>query len=249
MLENIKLVIFDLDGTIYMGNKLIEGAGETINHIRNTGRNICFLTNNSTKTRVQIYEKLKRLGIDCTTEEVFTSGYVATIYLKRNNIKSVYVCGSDDLKYEFEQEGVSVATEQDAMNLFIGYDILFNYEKLTKAFHAAQKSEKIIAANVDAFYPGENGVLYPGCAAMVGAIERSIKRESDVIIGKPNTLMLEIISSQYNVNNHEILMVGDNYDSDILMAKKNNSPAVLIGENRDGIKCVQNISELLNIIK
>ena len=248
MFKNVKLVIFDMDGTIYLGSKLIDGANEVINYVRSTGRKVCFLTNNSTKTRTQIYEKIRKLGVECTEKDIFTSGYTATIYLKKHSIKNVYVCGSDDIKHEFEQEGVSVATEQDAKNLFIGYDISFNYEKLTRAFHVAQKANKIIVANIDAFYPGENGVLYPGCAAMVGAIEYSIRRKSDIIIGKPNTLMLEIISLQYNVNNNEILIIGDNYESDIIMAKENDSPSILIGDSREGTTCVQNILELLNMI-
>jgi HAD superfamily hydrolase (TIGR01450 family) len=247
MFKNIKLVIFDLDGTIYLGNKLIDGAKEVINHLRKAGKDICFLTNNSTKMRVQIFEKLKRLGIDCTIDEVFTSGYVATIYLKKNKIENVYVCGSDDLKQEFEKAGISLSAEQDAKNLFIGYDALFNYEKLTKAFHVAKKASNIIAANMDASYPGEDGVLYPGCAAMVGAVEYSIGRKVDVVIGKPNTRILEIISLQYKVKNNEILMIGDNYETDILMAKRNNSPAILIGDNREETVCMQNISQLLNI--
>jgi len=250
MFKNIKAVIFDLDGTIYHGNELIDGALEVISHTEKAGKQIYYLTNNSTKTRMQIVERLCNMGIQCEYENVYTSGYAAVYYAQKEKLNNIYIFGSDDLKNEFEQAGLQVVNEEKAENLFIGFDAKIDYEKLTKAFRVAKKANKIIAANIDRYYPGEKGMLFPGCGAMVSTIEYTANRTADFIVGKPNTFILDIITHVNGLTADEVLVVGDVYESDIAMANKKGSPSVLVGKEKyDDTCCISQIKEIIPLIK
>ena len=250
MFENVKIVMFDLDGTIYYGGDIIPGANDAIEHCRECGKTVFFLTNNSTKTRQQVFEKLQNMGINCNYDEVLTSGYVAAVYAQRENLQKIYVCGSDNLKNELEALDVEVVNEACASNLLIGYDPNFNYEKMTKAIRVGLKADKIIACNKERVFLGQDALNFPGCGGMVAPIEWCCGRMSDYVIGKPNTLMLDIVCEWYGLQNSEMLMVGDTYESDILMANKKGCPSVLVGtqEYNDTVT-VEHIGDLVNLIK
>lgn len=251
MLEKIKAVVFDLDGTIYYGSKIIEGVQEILSYIRENNKRIFFLTNNSTKSRVEIYNKLRNMGIDCHLEEVYSSGYVAGLYAKRENINNIFIFGSDNLKKEFLDLGINVVEDEKlAENLLIGYDPNFNYKTITQALHVALNGKYIIACNKERHFPGENAYRLPGCGAMVGAVELCANKETDFIIGKPNTLMLEVLTSINGLNKEDILMIGDTYESDIVMAQKFGCKSILISkEEKNDTIVVNKISDIKKYLK
>ena len=249
MFEETHVVMFDLDGTIYYGSKIIDGANEAIQHCRKLGKQVFFLTNNSTKTREQIYEKLRGMDIDCAFDEVLTSGYVAALYAKKEKFENIYLCGSADLAKEFDALEIAIAGVETARNLFIGYDPEFTYEKLTNAVRVAMQAEKIIACNKERTFLGEGALPFPGCGGMVAPIEWCSGHMADYVIGKPNTLMLDITSERLGVSPGEMLVVGDTYESDILMANRFGCPSVLIGTQEYGdTVTVEHIGELVNLI-
>lgn len=248
-MNNVKAVAFDLDGTIYYGSKLIDGANDVIQKCRDLGRKVFFLTNNSTKTKRQIYEKLIQIDVNCDYEEVYTSGYVAVLYAKEKGLKNIYIFGSSNLIGEFQQQGIEVADEKTADNLLIGYDPAFTYESLTKALHVALKAQTIIACNKEKHFPGENAIRMPGCGAMVAPIEHCANREADVVIGKPNPMMLDTLCNLFGLENHEIMVIGDTYESDIAMAKAKGCPSIYIGEeSHEDTVCVKTTKEILNLL-
>lgn len=250
MFEDVKAVAFDLDGTIYYGSKIIEGANEAIEHCRACGKQVFFLTNNSTKTRAQIFEKLRGMGVACAASEVWTSGYVAALYARREGLRNVYLCGSANLACEFEGLGVPVAGPDEAENLLIGYDPAFTYEKMTTAVRVALKARRIIACNKEKTFLGEGALAYPGCGGMVAPIEWCAERSADYVIGKPNTLMLDMLCEQLGLETHQVMMVGDTYGSDILMANKKGCPSVLIGtrEYADTVT-IERIGDLVHLMR
>jgi HAD superfamily hydrolase (TIGR01450 family) len=250
MFENIKAVMFDLDGTIYYGSKIIDGVEETLDCFNKKGTKIFFLTNNSTRTRLQVYEKLIDMGLKCELEQVFTSGYIAALYAKKENLKNMYIFGSENLKSEFEDIGIKVIEDEaEAENLLIGYNTQFDYEKLTQALNIALKGNTIIACNKERHFPGENARRLPGCGAMVGAIETCINREVDFVIGKPNTLMLDILSELNFLTKDEVLMVGDTYESDIAMANSYGCKSILISKEKyNDTTTVDHINQIIDLI-
>ncbi len=232
LLENIDAVLFDLDGTIYYGSKIIPGANETIAFFRNNGKKVFFTTNNSTKTKKQIYERLINMGVDCHLDEVLTSGYLATLVAKQRKMKDIYIFGSKNLIKEFEEQGIVVNQEENAKNLLIGYNPEMTYEDLTKALQVALHAKLIIACNRERVYPGENARMMPGCGAMTAPIEWCANRECDLIVGKPNSLMIEILSKRENIAPERLLVVGDTYESDIIMANAAGSLSILLSKDR-----------------
>lgn len=249
MFEETKAVVFALDGTIYLGPKLIDGAKEVVAHCRDKGKTIFFITNNSSETRSQIFHKLRGLGIECTFREVLTSGYAAALYAHRERLEGVYVCGSNNLVSECEKLSVHSVLPEDAKVMLIGLDPEFDYAKLTEAVNVAQRVETVIACSKERSVPDEVEGVTPGCGAMVSSIEWCANRMVDMTMGKPNTFMLKDVSAQTGLAPAEILVVGDAYDTDILMANKFGSPSVLVSSHvySDTVS-VEDISELVNLI-
>lgn len=250
MFESVKAVAFDLDGTIYYGSKIIDGANSAIAHCKACGKRVFFLTNNSTKTRAQIFEKLCGMGVECELDEVWTSGYVAALYAQREQLTNIYLCGSASLAAEFTAADVAVVGAKEAENLLIGYDPQFDYEQLTQAVRVALRAKRIIACNKEKTYLGEGAQVFPGCGAMVAPIEWCACRDADYVIGKPNTLMLDMLCDQLGLASSEVMVVGDTYESDILMANKKGCPSVLIGtrEYADTVT-IERIGDLVHLMK
>ena len=244
-LEKIKAVLFDLDGTVYYGSKRIPGANETVAFFRENGKQVYFTTNNSTKTREQIYNNLRDMGVDCRPGEILNSGYLAALTAKKNNLEDVYIFGSPNLLEEFRKLGVNTCQEETAKNLLIGYDPEMTYEGLTKALQVALHAKCIIACNRERIFPGENARLMPGCGAMTAPIEWCANRECDYVIGKPNTLMIDLLSEMTGIARNEFLVVGDTYESDIAMANVAGARAVLISDvPRSDVPTVRAIGDI-----
>lgn len=247
MYEDIKAVLFDLDGTIYYGSKLIDGADKVVNAFRDSGKIVLFMTNNSTKSRNQICEKLAGMGVECRKEEIYTSGYAAALYAKKKGYSSVYIFGTDALEAEFFETGIISSDRADVV--VIGYDMEFNYKKLTKALQVAFDAKALIACNREKNYPGENAMRMPGCGAMVAALEGSLGKTVDYVVGKPNPLLLDIICSEQNFNKNDILVIGDTYESDIEMSNLYGCRSIYIGnEVHKNTVTVSRINDILEFI-
>lgn len=245
-MENIGAVLFDLDGTIYYGSKMIDGAAEVVEYYRNAGKKVFFMTNNSTKSRKDIYDRLTGMGLDCSLDEIYTSSYAAALYAKKKGYKTVYVFGTDGLKKEFELLGITTSDKADVV--VVGYDMQMDYGKLTDALQVAIGAKAIIACNKEKHYPGENAKRMPGCGAMVGALEGSTGRKVEYVVGKPNPLLLEIICNENNITKNDIMVVGDTFESDIEMANEYGCKSIYIGpeEHVENI-CVKEIKDILKL--
>ncbi len=233
-IEDISAVLFDLDGTVYYGSSIIDGANDTIEFFRRAGKAVYFTTNNSTKTRRQIFDRLTGMGVNCRYEEVLTSGYLAASYAKKRGMNNIFIFGSEDLKEEFRGMGIPVNESEDAENLLIGYNPKMTYEQLTAAVNVALHAKIIIACNRERVFPGENRRLLPGCGAMTAPIEWCANRECDLIIGKPNTFLADYLVDTYGYEYRDLLVIGDTYESDVAMANVAGCPSVLISKKSYG---------------
>ncbi len=237
-IQKIKGVAFDLDGTIYLGNNLIDGAVDVIGFFRGLNKKICFFTNSSLRTRNQTIDKLNKLGVQVFREdEVYTSAYATAVYIKEEGIKNCFCIGTEGLIKELLDQGIKIVEEEGENEkieaIIIGLDPEFNYIKLEKALNIhLQNNCRIIACNLDKSFPVENKRLKPGTGPIAAAIANVTEREVECI-GKPNTFMLEMLSRRWNLNHDEILVIGDSLESDIKMAEKYRSPAILISEDKN----------------
>ena len=215
------LVIFDLDGVIYRGKKVIPQAPKTIERLRKRGHRIYFLTNNSSLSREGFKKRLFHFGIDCRKEEIMTSGYAALLFLKKRKIKGdIFVIGGKGLASTIERAGFRIAkrARHNISCVVVGMDRRFRYHHLYIAQQAILNGALFIATNKDPTYPVEGGVL-PGAGVMVSAIKAATSA-APLLIGKPNTRILKEILKDAHVLPGEAILVGDRLETDILLGKR-----------------------------
>ena len=243
-----KCIIFDLDGTIYFGNELAEKANDVILLARIIAEKIFFVTNNSAKTRKQILDKLISLNLDVQLEEVITSSYAISQYLKYNKFNEVYCIGTNDLKKQLEENNI-ITNSKTPSAIVVGYNKDFKLSDLEELANINAQDCKLVVANKERIYPRENNYIMPGAGPIVNAIEALLDKKTDIIIGKPNIEMLKYALKDYNFNPKDILIVGDSYDSDIKMAQAYGADCILITkEKRNDCQCIEKLADLLEIL-
>jgi len=225
--------VIDLDGVVYKGRQAIAGAREAIQKFREIGKNIVFLTNNSASSTETILQKLVGFGIECDRQELLTASQAAAIFIAKHQIDEglgVLAIGTEALKAEIINSGLKLAEANHCGAVLVGLDPQFNYEAITIALKAIMLGAKFVVCNRDANYPVENGQLMAGCGAMVGAIEAATGRVADFEIGKPKTIMLDILVQRKKIDLTDCLVIGDMLASDILMANNAGIPSIWISE-------------------
>ena len=223
--------IFDLDGTVYLGDELIDGAKEAIAELQSRGDQVVFLTNKSIATRMQYVEKLRKLGIPAELDQVINSNFITAKYLKSmmQEQEAVLVIGEKPLVDELTEMGIQITeNEKEARYVVIGWDRQFNYEKINKAYQAGLNKAKIIATNPDRTCPVDGGEI-PDCGAMIGALEGATGQPIDSITGKPSRLMAEfVVTDVLMMNPSDCFMIGDRLETDIKMGNEFGLKSVLV---------------------
>ncbi|SFD38913.1 arabinose operon protein AraL [Bacillus sp. OV194] len=223
--------IFDLDGTVYLGDRLIPGSAEAIHHLKKRGDKVLFVTNKSIATRQDYVRKLRKLGIEVSLQEVINSNYIAAMYLNEVLVpgEKVLALGEAPLLSEL-QEFVIPLTENpaEAAYVVLGWDREFNYEKLNLAFQACLHQAKVIATNPDRTCPMENNQQLPDCGAMIGALEGATGKPIDLVVGKPSSYLAEVAVKKILLLEYEnCYMIGDRLETDIKMANESGMNSVL----------------------
>lgn len=227
-LGKIRAVVFDLDGTVYEGDDLVNGVLEAIETLQCQGYKIYYCTNNSTRSREDIAGKLLRLGIVTTKGSIYSAAYAAAHYLSNSDIERVSLLGTSGLRDELGAAGLTVVDGLDSgQALVVGLDPSIDYSKMASLATLLNKNMPVIACNRDKWFPGDKGVLKPGCGIMIALVEELLGRKVTLVAGKPNTLLLEILSQQSGFSKDELLIVGDSLESDIALAEAFGSPWIL----------------------
>ena len=210
--------IFDLDGTIYLGDTLLPGAAETIAALRAASRRTIFLSNNPTKTREQYAAKLSRLGITTPVEDIVNSSFVLVQWLLRAAPGArLFVVGEDPLKRELLDAGFAFSERAGEIDIVVAsFDRTLVYHKLQVAFDAIRAGARLVATNGDRYCPVPGGGE-PDCAAIIAAIEACTGVRCDPIVGKPSPIMVATIVGMLGLPPERCLMVGDRLETDIKM--------------------------------
>lgn len=229
-LKDKSVFLLDMDGTIYLGDKLIDGALEFLKKIKSINKKYIFLTNNSSKNKLSYVEKLNNLGINASLDDIFTSGEATTIYLK-NKLPNgkVFLLGTKELEDEFINEGFEIVKERnkDVDFVVLGFDTTLTYEKLWIACEYISEGVDYIATHPDFNCPLPEGKFMPDAGAMAAFIEASTEITPKVI-GKPNKEMVNALLEKYSVNFEDVVMVGDRLYTDIKMGEVSNISTVLV---------------------
>lgn len=214
----LRAVLFDLDGVIYRGKTVLPHAADTVAWARERGLAVRFLTNNSTVTRDDYSRRLGEFGIPTPPGEIMTSAYATALYLKSRGDDSatVLVVGEGGLRDEIAAVGLRVILPpagDGVRYVVVGMDRAFNYASLHTAMSAILSGAEFIASNRDPTFPVENGLL-PGGGTIVAAIESAVGF-APLLIGKPETLMVELVLADVECQPAQALIVGDRLDTDI----------------------------------
>lgn len=217
-LQNIDTYLLDLDGTFYLGSKLFPWSLPFVETMRRLNKRFIFVTNNSSQNPKYYLEKIRRMGVDITGDQVFTSGQATIYYLKKHNYpRQLYLVGTPALEEEFQEAGF-ILTDKDPQTMVLGFDLTLTYEKLRKACDLIRAGVPFIATHPDFNCPTPEGPI-PDCGAMIALITASTGVKPK-IIGKPYPEMIEALRAKYGLENPQtIAMVGDRLYTDMAMAK------------------------------
>jgi len=233
LLNEKSCFVIDLDGVVYKGKQLISGANEAILKFRHSGKKIVFLTNNSADSVDQVLNKLIHLGVVCDRQEILTAAQASASFIAQHQIdrgRGLFIVGTEALKQEVITQGLSIADPDDCGAVLVGLDPDFDYTKINLALRAITRGASLVICNRDANFPVEDGHLKAGCGAMVGAIESASGRLADFEVGKPKTIMLDIIINKMQIDLNSCLIIGDMLASDILMANNAKIPSIWISK-------------------
>ena len=221
--------LFDLDGTVYLGDALIPGADRTIAALRAAGRRVVFLSNKPLETRADYARKLTKLGIPTATDEVVNSSVVLARHLQTLDPGApVFVIGEGPLIAELAAHGFEVRGDHRVRWVVIAFDRTFDYRKLDVALQAVRRSDaRLIATNPDKTCPTEHGEI-PDCAGMIAAVEAVTDRRVEAIVGKPSPIILDVALARLGVKAADAVMVGDRVETDIVMGKRLGLATVLV---------------------
>ena len=211
--KQYKLYLIDLDGTIYNGDKKIKYAKEFVDYLNTNNIDYLFLTNNSTRQPKEVAEHLKKFDIDTSEEHVFTSSDATKIYLKGKGYKNLYVIGESGLKNTLSS--FNQKENEDCVDaVVVGLDRKLSYDKLTIATRAILKGAELIGTNPDTLLPTANGFM-PSNGGQVKYLEYATSTLA-TFIGKPSKIIMESAINLFSYGKDEIVMIGDNYDTDIM---------------------------------
>ncbi|MGM9684268.1 MAG: HAD-IIA family hydrolase [Eubacteriales bacterium] len=217
VLRGIRLYLFDMDGTLYLGDRLYDFTVELLETLKRTGRRYLFMTNNSSKSVEDYVKKLAKLGIKADREDFITSSQATAYYLKENFPgKTLYVCGTASLKRELEMEGFSVTENVDDTEVIVmGFDTELTFRKLRDVSYLLLTRESIpyIATNPDYVCPTEFGSV-PDCGSVCDMIFNATGKRP-VVIGKPTPLMPQLAMRRLGFGKEETAVVGDRIYTDI----------------------------------
>ena len=225
-LADIRLFLLDMDGTVYLGSRLLPGSLDFLRYLGETGRDHLFLTNNSSRNAQYYAQKLTKLGWPAQPDEILTSGEATALYL--GGLKPaarVYLLGTPDLETEFAAHGF-VLTDENPDYVVLGFDMTLTYDKLVRACDLVRGGVPFIATHPDLNCPTETGYI-PDCGAMTALITASTG-VTPKVIGKPNREIIDAMFRKKPVRRDQVAMVGDRLYTDIVMGHNAGVTSVLV---------------------
>ena len=217
-MNRLQCVMLDLDGTIYLGNRLFPYTADFLARLTRLGIGCLFLTNNSSRSTDAYLEKLARMGIQSDASHILISSHAAANYLNAHfPEKRVFLLGTDSMRREMESRGIRLC-EDDPEVLLAGFDTDLNYDRLTKFANFVADGLPYIATHPDRVCPAEHGFL-PDLGSIMELIFACCGRRPDVVCGKPEEQILIAAEQRTGFSREHLLMVGDRLTTDIAIGQ------------------------------
>jgi 4-nitrophenyl phosphatase len=226
-LSTIRGFLLDMDGTFYLGDRLLEGALRFIDLLRKQGKQFIFLTNNSSKHRRQYAEKISCLGLPLAEESVLTSGEATALYLTEKHPGArLFLVGTPSLEDEFRRQGFQLV-QQEPQFLVLGFDTTLTYQKLWALCDFVRAGVPYIATHPDFNCPTEKGFM-PDVGAMIAFVKAATGRQPDLVVGKPNRLIVDAAAVKMNLQVNQMAMIGDRLYTDIALGQASGITTILV---------------------
>lgn len=221
--------LVDMDGTLYRGDRPVDGAPAAVDTLRAAGVSVQFLTNNPTKSPTAYVEKLAGMGIEATPSDVVTAGVVTADYLAgEHGDDRAFVVGETGLLEVLADAGVTVTDDPAAADVVVlSLDTGIDYDGFTQVLRAVGRETPIVATNPDRTKPGTDGIV-PSAGLVIGAVEGMTGRAPDVVAGKPSDIAARFALDRIGVSANRCLLVGDRLDTDIQMGNEVGITTVLV---------------------
>jgi HAD superfamily hydrolase (TIGR01450 family) len=227
-----KVYVFDLDGTIYLGDHLLPGARRLVEELRARGTTVRFLSNNPTRDPEQYAAKLEKLGLPTPAGEIVNTVVTMTRWLLDHAPDAVvFPISEPPLVRALEKAGIRMSSDPAEIDIVVAsYDRTFTYEKLRIAFDAIwfYRRARLVATNPDPFCPFPGGRGEPDCAAIIAAVEACTGAKCEANTGKPDPAMLHAALAGLDAAPGECVMVGDRLSTDVRMALDAGVAAALV---------------------
>jgi glycerol 3-phosphatase-2 len=206
--------LFDLDGVLYRGTDPVPGAADAVDRLRDLGKGLAFVTNNSSRTPEEVVERLRSVGVAAAPTEVVTSALVTAEVLAARGVGTAFVVGERGLRDALAAHGVAVleGEPREADAVVVGWDRAADYATVGGASGVGARAAALVASNPDVSFPAAGGEVWPGAGALLAVITATTGAPAEVI-GKPHAPLLE--AAHARAGSGVPLMVGDRLDTDI----------------------------------
>ena len=260
-LKDIKFFILDMDGTIYLENKILPTTLDFLAKLKATNRDYILLTNNSSKNRNDYQQKLSKMQIELPPEKIINSGETTAAYLAdqgRKKGKRIYLLGTDSFKKEMERFGHQIVNKEKSIRekpekvdyVVLGFDKTLTYKKLWDAHELILSGVNYVATHPDLVCPLRGNKTQPDTGAMIELLAASTGKRP-LIIGKPSKLTVEFILKRFELKKSELAMVGDRLYTDMRMAHEAGITGILVlsGETkREDLKDLKDNEKYFNYV-
>lgn len=226
LLQETRLFVLDMDGTFYLGDRILDGSLEFLDAVRKTGRDYLFFTNNSSKSPEIYIQKLAKMNCRITRDQIMTSGDVTIRYLNSNHPdKTVYLVGTQPLAESFRAGGIKLTRDMPDL-VVVAFDTTLTYEKLERACTYIRNGALFLATHLDINCPVEGGFI-PDCGAFCAAISLSTGKQPKYL-GKPFGETVDMVLDKTGEKRERVAFVGDRIYTDVATGVNNGAKGLLV---------------------
>jgi len=223
-----QVFLFDLDGTLYLGSKILPGARELLSKLRAENKSIYFFTNNSSRSENEYVEKLKKMGFEVKPEEVIMSTHSLIWFLNLKKMQQVFLLGTPAMEQMLKNSGIqNVSTGEGAQAVVVGFDKTLTYEKLKRACELIESGVPYIVTHPDLYCPTDKG-REPDCGSFAAVLRLVTETDPIAVLGKPHSSMIEEVLRRSGASKKSMILTGDRLSTDILMARRAGIESLLV---------------------
>lgn len=234
--------IVDLDGVIWRSRNPIREGIKAVEKLREMGKKILFVSNNSTRSRRILLGRFKEFGLKVSEDEILIATYATARFIaKEKPGAKVFTTGEEGLVEELKLAGLKIVDYDEADYLVVGSNRGINFDLMTRALRACLKGVRYIATNPDKVFPADDGPI-PGTGMVIGALYWMTNRLPDVVVGKPSKVIMEEALEILGLSSKDVAVVGDQIDIDIAAGKEIGAETALV---LTGVTTQENLDDMI----